>query len=156
MKHTVHRWVGNSLLAAGLLGGAVAFAAVPLEFSEAKPPDIRHDATVDAIERVMPSVVNIATSRIVEYHDFYDDLRREFFGLPPQNQPRKEEQLDSLGSGVIIDEDGYILTNLHVVRRGQRVQVKLADGRVYDADKVVATEKSDVALLKLRAKPGEK
>jgi serine protease Do len=154
-------------LAVALAGGGVVALSFhnhaqlsltpPKELGErAAPPDIRRDATVEAVERVMPSVVNIATSRIVEYHDFYDQLRREFFGLPPQNQPRTQEQLDSLGSGVIIDEDGYILTNLHVVRRGNRVQVKLADGRVYDADKIVATEKSDVALLKLRAKPGEK
>jgi len=62
----------------------------------------------------------------------------------------------NLGSGVIIDEDGYILTNFHVVRRATRVQVKLADGRVYDADRIIATSKSDVALLKIRSKPGER
>ena len=60
------------------------------------------------------------------------------------------------GDLATIDEDGYILTNFHVVRRGTRVQVKLWDGRVYDADKIVYTPKSDVALLKIRAKPGEK
>jgi len=62
----------------------------------------------------------------------------------------------SVGSGVIIDEDGYVLTNLHVVRRANRTQVKLWDGREYDAVPIVATEHSDVALLKIRAKPGEK
>ena len=120
------------------------------------PNDIRRDATVAAVEEVMPGVVNIATSRILEYHDFYDELRRQYFGLPPISKPRTEEQLDNLGSGVIIDEDGYILTNWHVVRSGSRVQIKLADGRVYDAEKIVATSKSDVALLKIKAKPGEK
>jgi S1-C subfamily serine protease len=57
---------------------------------------------------------------------------------------------------VIVDEEGYVLTNFHVVRRASRVQVKLSDGRTYDAVPLVATEGSDVALLRLRAKPGEK
>src|SRR4029078_5369257 len=52
--------------------------------------------------------------------------------------------------------DGYVLTNLHVVRRATRTQVKLWDGREYEADRIVATENSDVALLKLRCKPDEK
>jgi S1-C subfamily serine protease len=112
--------------------------------------DVRRDATVQAVEKVMPSVVNIATASIVEYRDFYDPIFREFFGIP-----RSREQL-SVGSGVIIDEAGYILSNLHVVRRVSRVQVKLWDGRVYEADPVVGTERSDVALLKLRTQPGEK
>ncbi len=144
-------------LVAGVLAGVSLPAPAQVEIKLAQEPvaDIRRDATVGAVEKVMPSVVNVATSRMVEYRDFYDDLRREFYGLPPR-QPETKEQLDNLGSGVIIDEDGYILTNLHVVRRGTRVQVKLSDGRVYDADKIVATAKSDVALLKIRAKPGEK
>jgi S1-C subfamily serine protease len=163
MQRSGYRRAGCNWLAAGVLAGLTlgTHAQVPINLLKdtkegPAAADIRRDATVAAIERVMPSVVNIATSRIVEYHDFYDELRRQFFGLPPQRKPHSEEQLDSLGSGVIIDEDGYILTNLHVVRRGTRVQVKLADGRVFEADKIVATESSDVALLKLRAKPGEK
>ena len=62
----------------------------------------------------------------------------------------------SLGSGVIVDEDGYILTNFHVVRRASRIQVKLWDGREYDADPWLATASTDIAVIKLRAKPGEK
>lgn len=146
------------MLALALWGGGLTPSRAEVAISLARDPAdaVRHDATVVAIERVLPSVVNIATSRVVEYRDFYDELRREFFGQPPLNQPRTQEQLDNLGSGVIIDEDGYILTNLHVVRRGARIQVKLSDGRVYDASIIVATEKSDVALLKIHAKPGEK
>lgn len=128
-----------------------AFLPAPLWAIEV---DIRRDAVVEAIDKVMPSVVNIATSRIVEYRDFYQDPFWEFFGHPPPTQ--KREQLNSIGSGVIIDEDGYILTNLHVLRRASRIQVKLWDGRVYDAEPIVGTTQKDVALLKLKAKPGEK
>ena len=115
--------------------------------------DIRRDATVLAVEHVMPSVVNIATETVVEYHDFYDDLLREFYGW--RRSPR-QERTTSLGSGVIIDEDGDVLTNLHVVQRATRVQVKLWDGREYDAEPVVGTTGRDVALLRIKARPGEK
>jgi serine protease Do len=116
--------------------------------------DIRRDATVIAVEKVMPSVVNIATETIVEYQDFYQNIFREFFGQSPFAPRRQREQ--SIGSGVIIDEEGYVLTNLHVVRRANRTQVKLWDGREYDATPMVATPFSDVALLKIQGKPGEK
>jgi S1-C subfamily serine protease len=133
-----------------ILVGLVLALSIPALAAE---PDIRRDATVTAVERVMPCVVNIATATVVEYEDFYQGLFREFFG---QRGPRRQQEEYSIGSGVIIDEDGYVLTNLHVVRRATRIQVKLWDGREYEADRIVATENSDVALLKLRCKPGEK
>src|SRR5690349_4545388 len=135
------------------------FAALPLavptaQATPAPESDIRRDATVPAVQGVLPSGANSATETLVEYEDFYQRIFREYFGrsnLAPQRQ-----RLLSVGSGVIIDEDGYVLTNLHVVRRANRTQVKLWDGREYDAIPIVATEHSDVALLKIRAKPGEK
>jgi serine protease Do len=130
---------------------AVCLPARPLWGNE---PDIRYDATVRAIQKVLPSVVNIATERVIQYHEWYDDLLRQFYGwdeLPP-----RQASSISLGSGVIIDDAGYVLTNYHVVRRATRVQVKLWDGRVYDADPIVYTPDSDVALLRIRCKPGEK
>src|SRR5215471_11961104 len=120
----------------------------------AAEPDVRRDATVIAIEKVMPSVVNIATETVIQYHDWYDDLLQQFYGWG--RVPLRKQKSISLGSGVIIDDEGYVLTNFHVVRRASRIQVKLWDGREYDADPVVATEGSDIALLKLRVKPGEK
>jgi S1-C subfamily serine protease len=125
-----------------------------LVWSQAAEPDIRRDATVEAIEKVMPSVVNIATETVIEHHDFYENLFREFYGWP-RFRPRQEKSI-SLGSGVIIDEAGYLLTNFHVVSRASRVQVKLWNGHEYEADPIIATSGSDVALLKIRAKPGEK
>lgn len=101
----------------------------------------------------MPSVVNIATATVVQYPDFYDPLLRKFYGWG-NSGPR--EKLNSIGSGIIIDEDGWILTNLHVVRRATRVQVKIWNGEVYEADPMVATEQSDMALIKLRLPPGIK
>jgi serine protease Do len=115
--------------------------------------DIRRDAAVLAIEKVVPSVVNIATETVIEYHDWYDTLLRQFYGW--RGSPRQEKSL-SLGSGVIIDEEGYVLTNFHVVHRASRIQIKLWDGREYDADPIVFTAGSDVALLKIRTRKQEK
>src|SRR5512141_2119391 len=142
--------MNGSRLFLGVLTWICAGAAVGL----AAEPDIRRDRTVEAIEQVTPSVVNIATETVVEYHDFYEGLLRDFYGW--RGIPTRQQKSISLGSGVIIDEDGYILTNFHVVRRASRIQVKLWDGREFDADPCVATESSDIALLKLRNKPAEK
>lgn len=119
------------------------------------PADVRRDATVEAVEEVMPSVVNIATSRLVEYNDFYDAFFRRFYG----DNPQREEQINSIGSGVIIEalgEEGYILTNLHVVRRATRIQVQLWDGRVYEAQWLFRTSLKDLAVLRIVRQPGDK
>jgi S1-C subfamily serine protease len=118
--------------------------------------DIRRDAVVNVVEEVMPCVVNVATESIVESRDPFDDLWRRFYGYPTQPQVRS-----ALGSGVIISDDGYLLTNLHVVKRASRIQVQLSDaagGGVYDVQPVyVGTTKIDVALLKIvPKKKGEK
>lgn len=115
--------------------------------------DVRRDATVQTIERVMPAVVNIATETIVATRHPLDELLREFYDPYYRRQPQRQY---SLGSGVIIDEEGYVLTNDHVVRRASRISVKLMDNREYDCDRVATSAKSDVALLKIKAKPGEK
>jgi serine protease Do len=142
-------------LTALALAGWLTLAFLPLPAPAVTPgADVRRDAAVEATEKVMPCVVNIATATMVEVPDFYQDLLREFYGL--QTPARRREQPYEIGSGVIIDEEGYVLTNLHVLRRASRVQVKLWDGRVYNAEPIVATTQKDVALLKLKAKPGEK
>ena len=142
-------WFLTCMLAA-LLGCRLSGWAAVLTREAA---DLRRDATVAAVEAVMPSVVNLATAAVVQYPDFYDRLLREYYGW---GNSVPHEKLNSIGSGVIIDEDGWVLTNLHVLRRASRVEVKLWNGEVYEADPVVATELSDVALLKLRLPEGVK
>jgi len=114
--------------------------------------DIRRDAAVEAIQRVMPSVVNIGTKTRVERRAYFYDWWRDNWApftqqLPPQY---------SAGSGVIIHEDGYVLTNVHVVEQADEVWVNLSDGRIIPAKRLVGYLKTDVALLKLLGKPGEK
>ena len=108
-------------------------------------PDVRRDAVVQVAGDVMPCVVNVRTESIVESRDPFDEFWRRYYGRP------KVES--SLGSGVIISEDGYLLTNLHVVKRASRIQVKLSDaagGGVYEVESnYYATSQMDVALLKI-------
>lgn len=135
------------------MAAALLAAMTPRTF--AIEVDIRRDATVEATAKTLPSVVNVATTTIVEYRDAYQDWFLRFYGRRAPVVGRREEP-EGIGSGVIIDEDGWILTNYHVLQRASRVFVKLGDGKVYEAEKRVATTQKDVALLKLLAKPGEK
>jgi S1-C subfamily serine protease len=116
--------------------------------------DIRRDAAVQAVEKVLPSIVNISTETVMEGRDPLDELFRDFFG--PYYRRRPPDAQKSLGSGVIIDELGYILTNFHVVQRASRITVTLVDGREFQAKALSQTAKSDVALLKLVTHGDEK
>ncbi len=116
-------------------------------------PDGRRDAVVRVTEEVMPCVVNVRTESMVESRDPFEEFWRRYYG-----QPKVES---SLGSGVIISEDGYLLTNLHVVKRARRIQVKLSDaagGGVYEVESnYCGTSQIDVAMLKIKPRtPGEK
>lgn len=117
----------------------------------AQETDIRRDAVVNAVEQVMPSVVNIATKSVVPVSDPFDAQMRQFWGQ------RLFDEYYSLGSGVVIDENGYLLTNDHVVRRAEQIAVRFGTGtNEYEATIIATDSKTDVALLKLKGRPGEK
>ncbi|MGM0412148.1 MAG: S1C family serine protease [Pseudomonadota bacterium] len=104
----------------------------------------------DAVERAAPSVVNIYTRKKVvrRDHPFMDDpfFRRFFgdrFGVP------RERMESSLGSGVIVSEDGYILTNHHVIQGADAIEVALHDGRTAEASVVGSDPGSDLAVLRI-------
>jgi serine protease Do len=116
----------------------------------AQETDIRRDATVNAVEQVMPTVVNIATKGIHPVRDPFERMMRQAWG-----QPLADEFI-SQGSGVVIDENGYLLTNEHVIEGADEIQVRFGTGtNIYEATVVRSDEKTDVALLKLQGKPGE-
>ncbi len=110
-----------------------------------------------AVQRVMPSVVNIFSSRKVKtdiqnVQPFFNDpFFRRFFGDEfrgrPQVPPERQER--SLGSGVIVSSDGYILTNNHVVDGATDIKVSLSDKREYTARVVGTDSKTDLAVLKI-------
>ena len=142
--------------AAGVAAGGVsARPGRPGLAVKRRRADIRRDATVLAVEKVMPSVVNIATETIIHVRDPFEEFFRQFWDPYHRRQPPNSQY--SLGSGVVIDEAGYLLTNDHVVRRADKIAVKFCTGtNVYSATVVASDPKSDVALLKLNAQPGEK
>ncbi len=105
----------------------------------------------DAVRKAAPSVVNVFTSKITTESQsmrFQDPLLQHLFGsmLPEQTRQRLET---SLGSGVIVSPDGYMLTNHHVIEGADEIKVVLADGQSVNVSVVGSDADSDVALLKL-------
>jgi len=106
-----------------------------------------------------PSVVNISTTRLVKSReeapfDLFDDpFFRRFFGdqAPRSNAP-KEHKEQSLGSGVIVSEDGYIVTNNHVIAKAQEIKVLLSNKKSYKATLIGADPKTDISVIKIDAK----
>jgi serine protease Do len=116
--------------------------------------DIRRDAVVEAVEKALPSVVTIRTETIVARNDPYERMLREFWG-PSFGQPWLEKHIN-LGSGVIIDEEGWVLTNFHVADRATGIFIKLADGRELEAEPVAGTSFADIAVLRIKTKKPER
>lgn len=118
-------------------------------FAHARAAAASDASIADIAERVMPSVVSIASRKLVQERD--NDFLR-FFG--PRRQGPRERLRQGLGSGVIYSADGVIITNNHVVEGADEITVTTADGRDFDAKLVGADSESDVAVLKLEAAEG--
>ena len=115
------------------------------------------DALAEVADAVRPSVVNISTTSTVTMEDhpggdlFNDPFFRHFFGDQPGHQKRKYKSA-ALGSGVIISESGYILTNNHVIKGAEEIKVVLSDKREFKG-KIVGTDpRTDLAVIKINAK----
>ena len=133
-----------------LLVGCLGLYASPSPSVWAQSESRRSPVVVVA-EKASPAVVSILSgpeSRRARSpfggDPFFDDFFRDFFEPLPRQQPRR-----SLGSGVIIRPDGYILTNEHVILQAGKIQVQLADERTFDARLVGADSDSDLAVLKI-------
>jgi serine protease DegS len=159
---------GLTFIAGSVVGGlALAFVIVALRpdlirgrASVAPPPNsasapaapihaTRGPARVTyaaAVQRAAPAVVNIYTARVVTYRIEPSPLGELFGFVLPQTRQRIER---SLGSGVIVDESGHIVTNYHVIANAGAIRVQLADGRIAQPQVVGVDPDTDLAVLKI-------
>lgn len=108
----------------------------------------RRTPVVKAVEKARQSVVTIMTDYVVGPSSVWE----RFF---PELQIPEGRPAGCLGSGVIVDEDGFVITNAHVVKRASRIRVKLVDGRIYEAVLINLTKENDLAVIKIVTKNPE-
>ena len=150
-----------TLFAAGLAAGALASwlalrpggPQVTSTALAADLPSSRRNAIVTAAQRVSPAVVSVSVvaTRTVRADPFAGMLRDEFFDrfFPPMEY---QERIPGLGSGVIVDPSGIVLTNGHVIRNAEEVKVTLGDGRQLPARILGTTDLYDLAVLKVEGR----
>jgi serine protease Do len=103
----------------------------------------------EVAKRIGPAVVNISTEQVIRTdprsgRNQMPDQFRDFFGAPPQEYTQA-----SLGSGIIVDAKGYIITNFHVVGEASKIKVSIKDGKEYIAKVVGGDDYSDIAVIKI-------
>ena len=134
------RWLaGLAIIAALLIWTATA---------QARPAP---DSFADLVDDLLPVVVNISTTQVVERgagSEEFEEFFREFFERRG-GEPQQRRRQSSLGSGFIIDPSGYIVTNHHVVAEADQITVRLHDDREFEATLIGSDEKTDIAVLKI-------
>ncbi len=131
-----------AMAAALLVAGAVATADDPQR-------DRRRTPVVEVFEQCRDAVVNISTTRVVRMRSLHGSPLDDIFDFGP---PRaRDQRIQSVGSGVVVHESGYVLTNAHVVSQASDVQVTFADKHTLPAEVVAVDPEHDLAVLKVNA-----
>ncbi len=147
-----------STLPAGAAGGGVALPTVAQSAPRAADPAFTGALPesypwVRLAETLTPAVVNVRTTseaRRTRVPQVPEPFRR-FFPQPPEGGGEREVRPRGIGSGFIIDADGYIVTNHHVVDGSRSIEVQLSDGRTFQPKVIGSDAETDVALLKIEA-----
>jgi len=138
-------------IAAVLAAVALTAASVlPAGAQERRPPGSPAELQLSfapVVKSVAPAVVNVYAARVVENRNplLSDPFFRQFFGGMPREQVER-----SLGSGVIVDPSGLVVTNFHVIDGASEVKIALSDKREFDADIMLKDQRSDLAVLRIK------
>ena len=158
-KTTILLFVVIALAAGYLIGNRTTIffnkSAPPYTYNFQIPKELSGESTAfsGVVKVVSPVVVNISTSKIVErdtnpLSDLFDDQFFDF--MEPHHKPKKWKER-SLGSGVIVSPDGYILTNTHVVEKADEIMVTLSDQQNFKGKIIGSDPKTDIAVIKISA-----
>jgi serine protease Do len=152
----------STLLSASLIAGSIDFENAPKNPKHQLPNKQNEILSFNTIlKKSMSAVVNISTSTIVQSEGqqnrlFNDPFFQEFFnnqGKTQRQAPSKKKQEHSLGSGVIVSKDGYIVTNHHVIEGADEIVITLNDSDKEYIAKVIGSDKgSDLAVIKIEEK----
>jgi S1-C subfamily serine protease len=132
---------------------AAAPAAPPVPAAPAGAPVDRRTPVVLAVERAGPAVVSISTETLVRNPYFGGGSIFDLFAGEAERRPRERYVENSLGSGVIVDPRGYVVTNAHVLAAASRITISLLDGRQVEGEFVGSAPEYDLALVKI-SQPG--
>ena len=137
---------GLALSAALILTPALSEARIPTSMLNQNTPSL-----APMLEQVTPAVVSISVAGSKTVTQEVPDALRYFFGQR-RGQQRQEQPFQGLGSGVILNADeGYIVTNYHVIDQADEIKITLKDGREFMAKKIGGDKESDIALLQIKA-----
>jgi len=138
----------GACLALGALGLAGAAAQQAARHAPANAAEL-HLSYAPVVKRVAPAVVNVYAAKSVRNNNplLEDPIFRRFFGLPGQ-APQQMQR--SLGSGVIVDPSGLIVTNNHVIKDADQVKISLTDKREFEAEIVLKDSRTDLAVLRVK------
>jgi Do/DeqQ family serine protease len=131
---------------------AVFAVAGPVAAQQPRVPESRAELQLSfapVVQRVAPAVVNVYGLQTPRNHPFLDDpFFRRFFG--GQGMGPGERAQRSLGSGVIVDPSGIVVTNHHVIEQAEKVRLALADKREFEAEILLRDQRSDLAVLRIK------